>query len=127
MASLFTKIRTGEIPGYVIAEDEKFFAILDKYPVQPGHILVIPKQEYPTIFDLPEDLYTGLFEFARKLAPVLLQVTKANRINVQVEGVHIKDHCHVHLIPVQTDGPLKAESKEASDEELASWQKRICK
>lgn len=45
MSSLFTKIRTGEIPGFVIAEDENFFAILDKFPLQPGHILVIPKKE----------------------------------------------------------------------------------
>lgn len=125
MASLFTKIQTGKIPGFVIAEDDNFFAILDRYPTQPGHTLVIPKEEYATVFDLPKDLYTGLFEFARKLAPVLMKVTEANRINVQVEGVHIKDHCHVHLIPVQTDGPLKAESKEASDEELEKWQKKI--
>lgn len=125
MASLFTKIRLGEIPGFVIAEDDNFFAILDKYPVQPGHVLVIPKEEYATIFDLPENLYTGLFAFARKLSPALMKATEADRINLQVEGVHIKDHCHVHLIPVQTDGPLKAESQEASDEELAKWQQKI--
>lgn len=126
MSSLFTKIRTGEIPGFVIAEDENFFAILDKFPLQPGHILVIPKKEYATILDLPSELYEQLFVFARPLAEKLQSVTGVERVGFLIEGFGIRDHMHLHLVPLTGSGQMDLSAgKEASDEELQHWQRKI--
>jgi len=123
MTSLFTKIRTGEIPGYVIAEDTNFFAILDKYPVQPGHVLVIPKEEIATILEMSEDLYQEMFSFARNIAKHLQEVSEAERIGFLIEGYGIKDHVHLHLVPLTGPGQMDlSQGKEAGDEELAKWQ-----
>ena len=67
MASIFSKIVNGEIPAYKVAEDENYLAFLDIFPVAKGHTLVIPKKEVDYIFDLDDDLYTGLHAFAKKL------------------------------------------------------------
>ena len=67
MASIFTKIVNGEIPCYKIAETEHCFAFLDINPNAIGHTLCIPKQEVDKLFDLPEDRYHELLEFARRL------------------------------------------------------------
>ncbi len=68
MASIFTKIVNGEIPAYKVAEDENYLAFLDIFPVAKGHTLVIPKKEVDYIFDLDDELYTGLHLFAKKVA-----------------------------------------------------------
>ena len=73
MASIFTKIINGEIPCYKIAEDEHCFAFLDINPNAKGHTLCIPKKEIDKIFDIEEDLYTHLLQFARKIAKALEQ------------------------------------------------------
>jgi histidine triad (HIT) family protein len=66
MASIFTKIVKGEIPAYKIAEDENFLAFLDVFPLAKGHVIVIPKQEIDSIFDLSDESYTNLWLFAKK-------------------------------------------------------------
>lgn len=126
MPSLFTKIRTGEIPGFVIAENENFFAILDKYPLQPGHVLVIPKQEIATVLEMPEELYQEMFSFARNIANHLQKVSGAERIGFLIEGYGIKDHAHLHLVPLTGPGQMNlSKTQEASDEELTEWQRKL--
>lgn len=71
MASIFSRIIAGEIPCYKVAEDEAHFAFLDINPLTEGHTLVVPKHETDYIFDLPEDEYTALQMFARKVAKAL--------------------------------------------------------
>jgi len=99
MASLFTKILNKEIDGHVITENERFFAILDKFPTQPGHTLVIPKQEVDYVFSLDEETYHELWTFTRYVANALQEVTGAKKIGIKVEGLEIP-HAHVHLIPI---------------------------
>jgi histidine triad (HIT) family protein len=67
MSSIFTKIITGEIPCYKIAEDSNFLAFLDVNPNAKGHTLCVPKQEIDKIFDIEDDLYLGLMQFSKKL------------------------------------------------------------
>ena len=71
MAGIFTKIVNGEIPAYKIAEDKNNFAFLDISPVAKGHTLVIPKKEVDYIFDLDDELYSGLQLFAKKVGDVV--------------------------------------------------------
>ena len=67
MASIFSKIASGEIPSYKIAESEKYLAFLDVFPLAKGHTLVIPKKETDYIFDIEDEEFAGLQLFSKKL------------------------------------------------------------
>jgi histidine triad (HIT) family protein len=99
MSTIFTKIINGEIPAYKIAEDENFLAFLDVNPNAKGHTLCIPKQEVNKLFDMPEEQYTGLMEFARKVAIGLEKTVPCKRVGMAVVGLEVP-HAHVHLIPL---------------------------
>jgi len=99
MASIFSKIVSGEIPSYKIAEDDNFLAFLDINPLVEGHVLVIPKQETDYIFDLEDELYSGLHFFAKKVAKGLEKAIPCIRIGVAVIGLEVS-HVHIHLVPL---------------------------
>ncbi len=99
MASIFTKIVQGEIPCYKVAEDEYFMAFLDINPLAKGHTLVIPKKEVDYLFDLEDELYQGLFLFAKKVAKAMDKTIQCERIGVAVLGLEVP-HAHVHLVPI---------------------------
>lgn len=101
MASIFTKIINREIPGYIVAEDERYIAFLDINPLVIGHTLVVPKQEVDFIFDLDDDTLAGLQLFAKKVAQAMKQVLPCKRIGVAVIGLEVP-HTHIHLIPMNT-------------------------
>jgi len=99
MASIFTKIISGEIPCYKIAEDDDFFAFLDINPNAKGHTLCVPKKEVNKILDLDEDLYIRLMKFSRKVGIALEKTIPCNRVGIAVIGLEVP-HVHVHLIPI---------------------------
>jgi histidine triad (HIT) family protein len=101
MATLFTKIISGEIPSYKVAETEDFYAFLDINPNSKGHTLCIPKKEVNKIFDLDEDTYTALMQFSRRVAIALERAVPCERIGMSVIGLEVP-HVHVHLIPLHT-------------------------
>lgn len=101
MPSIFSKIISGEIPCYKIAENEHFFAFLDVFPLKKGHVLVVPKKEVDYIFDMDTDTYTGLMNFAKEIAVAIRKAIPCNRIAVSVIGLEVP-HAHVHLIPMNT-------------------------
>ena len=74
MSSIFTKIVNNETPSYKVAEDDKFLAFLDIFPLAYGHVLVIPKKETDYIFDVDSDEYIGLWKFAKKVAKAMDKV-----------------------------------------------------
>lgn len=98
--SIFTKILKGEIPSHKIYEDDKTYAFLDVYPKQPGHVLVIPRQQVDLIWDLDDETYAYLWAVAKKIAKHMTEVLE-RRIGVQVEGIGVP-HTHIHLIPFDT-------------------------
>lgn len=119
MASIFSKIVAGEIPCHKIAETDLFLAFLDVNPIAKGHTLVIPKQEVDYIFDLDDELYTGLMRFAKKIAPAIEAVVPCQRIGMSVVGLEVP-HTHVHLIPLNTMADMDFGTKiTISVEELA--------
>jgi histidine triad (HIT) family protein len=101
MASIFSRIIAGEIPCYKIAETEDFFAFLDINPLAKGHTLVVPKAEVDYIFDLDDNILSGLHVFAKKVAKAIEQVVPCERIGVAVIGLEVP-HAHVHLIPINS-------------------------
>lgn len=101
MATIFTKIISGEIPSYKVAETEDFFAFLDINPNSKGHTLCIPKKEINKIFDLDEATYLGLMNFSRRVAIALEQAIPCERVGMSVIGLEVP-HAHVHLIPLHT-------------------------
>jgi histidine triad (HIT) family protein len=102
MASIFSKIAAGEIPSYKVAEDKDFMAFLDIFPLAKGHVLVIPKREVDYLFDLDQETYTGLMEFARKVAIAMNKAILCKRIGVAVLGLEVP-HAHVHLVPLNSE------------------------
>lgn len=101
MPSIFSKIVTGEIPSYKVAENDQFLAFLDIFPLTKGHTLVIPKKEVDYIFDLDDETYLGLMDFSKKVAIAIKKTIPCNRLSMQVIGLEVP-HAHVHLIPINT-------------------------
>ena len=108
--SIFTKIVKGEIPCYKIAEDENFLAFLDVNPNAKGHTLCIPKKEIDKIFEIDDDLYVGLMQFAKKIAVALEKTIPCKRIGMAVIGLEVP-HAHVHLIPLNEMNEMRFENK----------------
>lgn len=101
MASIFSKIVAGEIPSYKVAEDAHFLAFLDIFPLTKGHTLVIPKKEVDYLFDLDDETYLGLMQFAKKVAWGIQKAIPCKRISMQVIGLEVP-HAHIHLIPINS-------------------------
>lgn len=99
--SLFTRIIKGEIPCYKLHEDELTFAFLDIHPVQPGHVLVVPKKQVAYVWDLPDQDYQALMAAAKTLAHHIRRVLEVPYMGEQIIGVDVP-HAHVHLIPFTT-------------------------
>ena len=99
MASIFSKIISGEIPCYKVAETEDFLAFLDIYPNAKGHTLCVPKKEVDKLFDLDQSTYSGLMAFSRTIALAIEKAVPCLRVGMTVIGLEVP-HAHVHLIPL---------------------------
>ena len=125
MPSLFTKIVKGEIPCHRIMEDEKYLAFLDIRPINPGHALVIPKEEVDYIFDLGDDQLSGLIKFAKKAAQKIRKSVECQRVGMMVAGLEVP-HAHIHLVPIVAVSDLNfAKAKPSSNDELAKMAEKI--
>ena len=126
MATIFSRIVQGEIPCYKIAEDDRFFAVLDINPVAKGHTLVIPKRENDYIFDLEDDELGALTVFAKKVAKAIEKAVPCKRVGVAVIGLEVP-HTHIHLIPISKEGDMdfRKEHLHMSEEEFREVQRQI--
>jgi len=103
--SIFTKIIKGEIPCYKIAEDDRFIAFLDVFPIKKGHTLVVPKAQIDYLFDLDDSLLSDLMIFSKKVAQKMQRAISCERIGVAVIGLEVP-HAHIHLVPLDTVGDI---------------------
>jgi len=124
--TIFSKIIAGEIPSYKIAENEKFFAFLDIFPLREGHVLVVPKTEVDNLFDLPKEYLQEMLLFAQPIAKAIEKSFRCNRCGISVIGLEVP-HAHMHLIPINSSNDLNfTQSKsKASDEDLKKAQRKI--
>ncbi len=103
--TVFKKIIDRELPAHIIYEDENFMVFLDAFPQNPGHTLVIPKQETLWVWDV--DLYDEYFRLVRKMAKVLKLAYSIDMILMVVHGEQVP-HAHVQLRPcIDNDGTEK--------------------
>lgn len=131
---IFCKIVKGEIPSFTVYEDETFKVILDRFPAAPGHILIIPKEHYNDLFDLPEEVASKLYPLVKKLAAQVKEVVNADGINiVQNNGeaagqtVH---HFHLHIVPRKENDHLilnQSSNQETTLEDLEMIYKQFMK
>ena len=103
--SIFTKIIKGEMPCYKIAEDDRFIAFLDVFPIRKGHTLVVPKAQIDYLFDLDDSLLSDLMIFAKKVAQKMERAISCERIGIAVIGLEVP-HAHIHLVPLDTVGDI---------------------
>jgi histidine triad (HIT) family protein len=108
-----------------VRETDKFISILDVFPNQPGHTLVIPKQEIAYIFDLPEGLYIELWKEVHIVARALKKASGKPKIGIKVEGLQIA-HVHVHLIPIAEAEDFSANTQ-IEPNEMEHWVEKIRK
>jgi histidine triad (HIT) family protein len=97
--TLFSKIINGEIPSYKIAENERFFAFLDIFPLREGHTLVVPKLEVDRFFDVPDDYLAQILLFAKPIALAIERAFDCSRCGLAVIGLEVP-HAHLHLVPI---------------------------
>ena len=125
MASVFTQIVNGDIPCHKILEDDQYLAFLDINPIRPGHTLVITKRQIDYIFDLEDNLLSGLMIFSKKVGTAIKKATYCQRVGVVVAGYEVP-HTHVHLIPTNSMSDFNfALSPQADQGELAAMVPKI--
>ncbi len=124
--TIFSKIIQGEIPAYKIAENDLFFAFLDIFPLQKGHVLLVPKIEVDKVFDLPDNYLSELLVFAKPIAQAIAASFPCNRVSMVTVGLEVP-HAHLHLIPInQADDLNFANPKlQLSKEDLLAIQASI--
>lgn len=124
--TIFSKIIQGEIPAYKIAENELFFAFLDIFPLQKGHVLVVPKIEVDKVFELPDQYLSQILVFAKPIAEAIAAYFPCNRVSMVTVGLEVP-HAHLHLIPMNQAEDLNfANPKlQLSKEELIAIQEAI--
>lgn len=120
MASIFSRIISGEIPCHKIAENDKFLAFLDVMPLVKGHVLVVPKTEIDYIFDIADAELSEMMVFAKQVAVKVKAKMPCKRIGVAVIGLEVP-HAHIHLVPMNTANDLNFTQPklQISQEELA--------
>lgn len=118
MASIFSKIISGEIPCHKIAETENAIAFLDIRPLKRGHTLIVPKLEVDKIFELPREHYDHVMDLAYAVGQAIEQAIPCRRVGVAVLGLEVP-HAHVHLIPIDSERDLNFSNERLSfsDEE----------
>ncbi len=127
MASIFTKIIDGELPSYKIFEDDLTIAILALDQVNPGHVLVVPKQETNHWFDVPAETYSRVGLNAQKIAKAIQKVTGCPRVGTLVAGFEVP-HYHLHLIPAWSIPDLDFKrAKRLPETEMVALKENIIK
>ncbi|MBC55289.1 MAG: HIT family protein [Gammaproteobacteria bacterium] len=99
MSSLFTRIRQGELPGHLLWDDGRCFAILTIKPIREGHLLVIPHQEVDHWDDLDTELNAHVFGVASLLSRTLRALFPCEKVGLMIAGLEVR-HAHLHLIPI---------------------------
>ena len=100
MATIFSRIIAGELPGRFVWKDDECVAFLSIRPLRPGHVLVVPRQEVDHWIDLDVGLLVRLAETAQAIGKAQMAGFKPARIGVMLAGLEVP-HCHIHVVPIR--------------------------
>jgi diadenosine tetraphosphate (Ap4A) HIT family hydrolase len=115
VASLFTRIIRGELPGRFVWRDARAVAFLTIAPLRPGHTLVVPLEEIDHWLDVPPELMQHLTLVAQKVGQAVQQAFRPEKVGLMIAGLEVR-HVHLHVVPIQSLGDLdfaKADAKVA--------------
>ena len=126
MATIFSKIKAGEIPSYKCAENDRFYAFLDINPLVKGHTLVVPKREVDYIFDLTDEEIGAMQVFAKHVAVAIRKAFPCIKVGQAVLGLEVP-HAHIHLVPMQSEKDMLFSNPKLafSDEEFQAIARAI--
>lgn len=96
---IFCKIAEGKMSAHKVYEDDSAVAFLDKHPINPGHILVIPKVHEPDFYNLEQEVYVHLMEVVQKLGKVVNREMNPKKVGLIIAGLDVP-HTHVHIVPI---------------------------
>jgi histidine triad (HIT) family protein len=113
MATIFTRIIEGSIPGTFVHRDDHCVAFLSINPLAHGHVLVVPMAEYDHWVDLPSPLAAHLFAVSHRLGRALEAAFRCERVGVIIAGYEVP-HTHIHLIPTNDMAQLNFANAAAS-------------
>lgn len=124
--TIFSKIISGQIPSYKVAENDKFFAFLDISPMAMGHTLVVPKIEIDKISDLPTEYLSEMLVFAQPIMKAIEGNFDCNRCGLIIMGLEVP-HVHLHLVPINSADDLNftREKLNLSKEEFERTLKKL--
>ncbi len=124
---IFCRIVKGELPSYKVWEDDNYLAFLTIRPINPGHVLVIPKKHTDYFFDLDDKELSGLIIASKPISDAIRKAMnpKTDRVGVMVAGLSVP-HAHIHLIPMDSESDLTfSRAKDSRSEELTNIQEKI--
>lgn len=125
MATLFTRIIEGEIPGTFVWKDDRCVAFLTIAPLRDGHVLVVPRDEIDHWLDCPPDLRDHLMEVASVIGTALQTVWEPDKVGLMIAGLEVP-HLHIHLVPIWDVHDLDfSRARPAEREELEAAAERI--
>lgn len=99
MATIFTKIIEGEIPGTFVWRDDRCVAFMSINPLKPGHVLVVPRDEVDHWLDCPPDLRDHLMDVSQTLGQAISKVHSPEKVGMMIVGLEVP-HLHIHLVPI---------------------------
>lgn len=105
MATLFTRIIDGELPGRFVYRDDVAVAFLTIAPICPGHTLVVPRLEVDHWIDLPDEVAAHCAVVARRVGAAQMAAFEAERIALVVAGLEVP-HTHLHVLPIRSESDI---------------------
>jgi diadenosine tetraphosphate (Ap4A) HIT family hydrolase len=105
MATIFTKIINGELPGRIVYEDAHTAAFLTIAPIRPGHTLVVPRAEIDHWVDIPDELVRELWSAAATVGRAINAAFRPRRVAALIAGLEVP-HAHIHLLPIESESDI---------------------
>ncbi len=128
----FCSLIKGEGQVHKVFEDYQCFVFMDKHPINPGHVLVIPKTHVADFYDMEETIYSHVFLVVKKLSQVIKNIYSPDKVGLVLAGYDVA-HAHIHIIPMHHPDDITSRSYEGgarsnpSEEELADEAGKISK
>ena len=131
MATLFTRIIDGELPGHFVWKDDLCVGFLSINPLRPGHTLIVPRAEVDHWLDAYPELRARLFTVAHAVGSALEKVYEPRKVGLMLAGLEVP-HTHVHVVPIWevhdldfAKALLEPEAFQSSHPELDKWERKL--